>query len=77
MFIYEMKDGSEWSSIDDNQTTFDVAPGKLIQDIRDNNGLRFDKLHIYTHILEPKKVVWIEGALGWTTWIDNLDNVLH
>lgn len=77
MFIYEMKDGFEWATIVDNQTAFDAALGKLVQDIRDNNGHRFDRLDMFSQILERKKVVWMEGSLGWTTWIENMDDVLH
>ncbi|XP_057860189.2 transcription factor MYB8-like [Cryptomeria japonica] len=77
MFIYEMKDGFEWARIAENHVAFDDALKKLIKELKDSRGPYFDKLEMFTQILDRKKVVWMEGPQGWTTWLENQDEILQ
>ena len=77
IFIYEMKHGLELASILDNQTAFGKALKELLKEIRENRGPFFDEHDFFAHTLERKKVVWMEGELGWTAWFDDHDDVLE
>lgn len=70
MFIYEMKNGLQRASITDNQGAFDKDLQTLINEIKETRGPYFDQLHLFAHVLERKKVVWMEGDQGWISWID-------
>ena len=76
MFIYEMKHGLERASIIDDRAAFEEALKRLIKGMRDTRGPFSDRLEFFAHILERKKVVWMEGELGWTAWIDDRDDIL-
>ena len=76
MFIYEMKHGLEQASIIDDRAAFEEALKQLIKEMRDIRGPFFHRLEFFAHILEWKKVVWMEGELGWTAWIDDCDDIL-
>ena len=76
MFIYEMKHGLERASIIDDRAAFEEALKRLIKEMRDTRGPFSDRLEFFAHILERKKVVWMEGELGWTAWIDDRDDIL-
>ena len=56
---------------------FDDALAKLMQDIKDNKNPKIDNLDDFSQLLGQKKVIWMEGLLGWTTWIDKFDDILH
>lgn len=67
IFIYEMKNGYEWATIADDQAMFDDALKKMLQEIRDTRGSYFDKIELFYHVLDMKKVIWMEGDRGWTS----------
>ena len=77
IFIYEMKHGLELASILDNQTAFGKVLKELLKEIHENRGPFSDKHDFFAQTLEWKKVVWMEGELGWTTWFDDHDDVLE
>ncbi|XP_057845370.1 uncharacterized protein LOC131054791 isoform X1 [Cryptomeria japonica] len=67
----EMQDGYEWARLAENQTSFDKAVKKLIKDLRDNRHPPFNRIEMCSQILARKKVAWMEGEQGWTTWLED------
>lgn len=77
MFVYEMQDGYEWARLAKNQVSFDKVVKKLIKDLQDSRPPPFNRIEMCSQILARKKVVWMEGEQGWTTWMEDLDEVLQ
>ena len=77
IFIYEMKHGLERASILDDQSAFGKALKELLKEIHENRGPFSNEHDFFAHTLEQKKVMWMEGELGWTAWADDHDDVLE
>ena len=67
--------GLERASIVD-QETFEGALKHLLKEIRDTRGPSIDRLDFFVHILQSKKIGWMEGEPGWTAWIEDHDDIL-
>ena len=65
------------TSILGNQTAFGKALKELLKEILENRGPFSDEHDFFAHTLKQKKVVWMEGELGWTAWFDDHDDVLE
>lgn len=75
MFIYEMQNGYELASVLDNQMAFDEALAKLMQEIQNSKNPSVDNLQVFHQLLEQKKAIWMEGPLGWTSWVNKFEDV--
>ncbi|XP_057861679.2 uncharacterized protein LOC131070153 [Cryptomeria japonica] len=73
-FVYEMKHGYEWRKNIDDIKAFDKTLNKMNQEIRRNKNTKKEVLAM--PIQENKKVVWMDGDKGWTTWVDAIDGIL-
>ena len=76
MFIYEMKYGYEMANILEDKNAFEKALGSLAKEVRRIGTPSYDKMDMYAQCLERKKVIWMEGAQGWMTWLEDRDDVL-
>ena len=65
----------EQASIVD-QAIFEAALKHLLKEIRDTRGPSVDRLDSFAHILESKKIGWMEGEQGWIAWIEDHDDIL-
>ena len=68
--------GLERASIVVDQAAFEATLKRLLKEIRDTRGPFVDRLDFFAHILESKKIAWMEGEQGWTTWIEDHDDIL-
>ncbi|XP_057851145.2 uncharacterized protein LOC131061466 [Cryptomeria japonica] len=75
MFIYEMQNGYELASVLDNQMAFDEALAKLMQEIQNSKNPSVDNLQVFHQLLEQKKAIWMEGPIGWTSWVNKFEDV--
>ena len=66
--------GYELASIMENQVAFDEALDKIMQEIKNSKDPSADNLHVFHQLLDQKKVIWMEGPLGWTTWINKFED---
>ena len=76
MFIYAMEHGYEMANIIEDKNAFDKALESLIEEIRCTGAPSYDKMDMYAQCLDREKIVWMEGAQGWTTWLENVDDIL-
>ena len=76
-FHYELKNGSQWRKTLDDLHVFDQAYIGLNKEIRNNVNARKEELFVLTQIQEHKNIVWMEGMLGWTAWVDILLDILQ
>ena len=76
-FYYELKHGYQWRRTLDDLHAFDQVCKRLNKEIRKNVNARKEELLILTQIQEHKNIVWMEGPLSLTTWMDVHFDVLH
>ena len=69
-FFYELEHGYQWRRTMDDLQAFEQACIRLNKEIRKNFNARKEELFMSTQIQERKNIVWMEGSLGWTTWMD-------
>ena len=77
-FLYnDLKHGYQWGRTLEDLHAFDQACKGLNREIMKNINARKEELLILTQIQEHKNIVWMEGPLGWTTWIDVHFDAFH
>ena len=76
MFIYEMSNGYELATTMDNQMAFDEALAKLLQEIKTSKSPSADNLHVFHQLMAQKKAIWMEGPLGWTSWVNKFEDFI-
>ena len=54
---------------------FDEALAKLMQEIQNSKNPSVDNLQVFHQLLEQKKAIWMEGPLGWTSWVNKFEDV--
>ncbi|XP_057873664.2 uncharacterized protein LOC131079670 [Cryptomeria japonica] len=77
VFVYELKHGHEWRRNFDDLQMFERTCKRPNQEIRKNINSRENEIFMLTQIRECKIIVWMEGPLGWTAWVDTHYDVLH
>lgn len=77
MFVYEMRCGYEWMRHAKNISLFKQALNKLTKEIKDNRGPSYHRMEMLIQLQERKKVVWMEGPAGWTTWMEDHNSILQ
>ena len=76
-FIYELKHGLFWEKALDDFQMFEGACNCLNHEIRKRKNIDIEELCILNEIQSKKNIVWMEGPLGWTTWVDLYEDILH
>ena len=76
-FVHELKYGYQWRRTMDNLRMFEHMCWKLIQAIKRNHNARKEEIFMISQIQERKTIVWREGPLGWTAWVDLYCDILY
>ena len=77
-FANKVKNGYFWKLHMDNIQTFNHTINLLSKEIRrHNHGTTREMIYMLKQIQEQKSIVWMEGSLGWTAWVDTSEDVLH
>jgi hypothetical protein len=76
MFIYEMQHGYELGSIIEDKNALDKAIDRMVEEIAHTCSSPYYMLGMYAQCMDRKKVVWMEGPQGWTTWLEDQNNIL-
>ena len=76
-FVQDLKFGYQWRRTMDNLWMFEHTCWKLIQTIKRNHNARKEDIYMLSQIQEHKTIVWMEGPLGWTTWVDLYCDILY
>ena len=69
-FYYELKHGYQWRRTLDDLQAFEQACIRLNREIRKNVNVRKEDLFLLTQFQKSKSIVWMEGPLGCTAWMD-------
>ena len=75
-FYYELKHGYQWRRTLDDLQAFEQACNRLNKEICKKVKVSKEELFRSMQIQERKSIVWMEGPLGWTTWVVNYYDVL-
>lgn len=75
--IFEMTGGYEWRKNMDNLQMFEKTLKMISQEVKKNKNSKKDQILVLAQIQEKKNIVWMEGATGWTAWVDTHDDILH
>ena len=76
-FFYELKYGYQWRRTLDDLRIFENTCWRLNQVIRRNQNSRKQEFFMLAQFQERKDIVWMEGPLGWTAWVDSYPDILH
>jgi hypothetical protein len=77
-FANELKDGHIWRQHLDNVKLFNQTIQAIRKEIkRTPQSFTSDMIYMRKQIQDKKNLVWMEGNLGWTTWMDTYVDVLH
>ena len=76
LYYFELKRGYQWRSTLDDLHVFEQACNRLNKEIREKGNARKEELFMLMQIQGHKSIVWMEGSLGWTAWVDNHYDVL-
>jgi hypothetical protein len=75
-YYYELKHGYQWRRTLDDFRIFELLCNQLNKEVRDKENPRKEELAMLMQIQEHKSIVWMEGPLGWMTWVDIHHDVL-
>ncbi|GLJ09112.1 hypothetical protein SUGI_0102040 [Cryptomeria japonica] len=77
LFFYELNYGFQWRRTLDNLRVFEHTCQKLSQAIRKNHNTKQEQILMLSQNQDQKTIVWMEGPLGWSAWVDiHLDLLL-
>ncbi|XP_059064555.1 uncharacterized protein LOC131856693 [Cryptomeria japonica] len=77
-FTNEVKNGYFWRLYLDNIRNFNLTFDRICKEIKRNPQCTTgEMLYMRKQIQDQKNLVWMEGALGWTAWVDSFEDVLH
>ena len=71
-----LHDGYQWHRTLDDLQVFTHACNRLTKEIKEKGHARKEELFMLMHIQEHKRIVWMEGPLGWTAWVDTPYDIL-
>ena len=75
-YYYELKHGYQWRRTLDDFRIFELLCNQLNKEVRDKENPRKEEFAMLMQIQEHKSIVWMEGPLGWMTWVDIHHDVL-
>ncbi|XP_059064479.1 uncharacterized protein LOC131856642 [Cryptomeria japonica] len=70
-YYYELKNGYMWRRTLEDLRAFESACNKLKEEIRKSANMRMDEIALLSQVQAHKSIIWMEGPLGWTAWVDN------
>ncbi|XP_057819421.2 uncharacterized protein LOC131032462 [Cryptomeria japonica] len=77
-FTNEVKNGYFWRLHLDNIRNFNLTFDRICKEIKRNPQCTTgEMLYMWKQIQDQKNLVSMEGALGWTAWVDSFEDVLH
>ncbi|XP_057840597.2 uncharacterized protein LOC131050442 [Cryptomeria japonica] len=77
-FTNEVKNGYFWRLHLDNIRNFNLTFDRICKEIKRNPQCTTgEMLYMRKQIQDQKNLVWMEGALGWTAWVDSFEDVLY
>ena len=77
-FANEVKNGHLWRQHLDNIHIFNQTIKLISKEVkRAPHSFISEMIYMLKQIQDQKNLVWIEGSMGWTTWMDTFEDVLH
>ncbi|XP_057827373.2 uncharacterized protein LOC131038833 [Cryptomeria japonica] len=70
MFVHELENGYKWRQAAKEHKSIDLALESLGIEIGKTKDPVMEHIQMLSQLLEGKQELWMEGPLGWTTWME-------